>query len=211
MPRALFPVESAPAAPTQGRLIRALTLLLATVLIQSPPALAAVSGQGAAASTTMPPAEVEAPAATPPGYDPAILDTCLSLRHGVIERAGCIGLAAARCTMIVTAAPPEEFAACALAERDQWQAQLDELLDRLRDTATATDSATEGADARGRRNALDAAQTAWEDWRSAECQDAGIHAGGSGGEAVAEAECEMTLTAERANALYQRVTRSEGP
>lgn len=142
--------------------------------------------------------------------DPLLTEACLAIRHGLVERLGCIGIAAARCMTPAAGGIIADAEGCFAAETGQWQGRLDAALVQLGAAAEASDAA-EGTARAGRAAALDAAQAAWAAWRQAECAAIRRDAEGGGGEAAAAAECAMRLTGARAVELEERLRRGEGP
>ena len=185
---------------------------LAALLVLAVPAAAQPTATGAADPAAAAAAGETLASAAPAGFDPAIVEACLGIRRGPVPRAGCIGIAAARCldTLGVTA-EPEAIAGCYRAEGAVWQGHLQDTLARLAETAAGSDTAEQAGPGTGRRAALEVAQAAWADWAAAECGFARRMAAGGGAEVAAEAACAMRLAAERALMLDATETVQEGP
>lgn len=169
---------------------------------------------GTAAATPLPTADAAAAGlpADVPGFDPGIVDACLTIRTGTVGRSGCIGVAASRCLdALGPVAEGDALARCYTAETQVWSARLTEALARLSDSAATSDRAEQAGPGSGRRAALEVAQAAWANWRDAECGFARRMAAGGGAERPTDAACLMHLTAERALALTDAATAQEGP
>lgn len=143
-----------------------------------------------------------------PGYDPALLDTCLTLRSPVQDRSGCIGLAAAMCLGDAPMIAPERATGCRQGEADQWGARLEGALTLLRESAARSDAAEGAAVGSGRAAALESAHSTWLAWREAECGWRQALAGGSG---TAALDCRLRETGLRTLALERLRVEGEGP
>lgn len=150
----------------------------------------------------------EAGAQPAPVYDPAPLDTCLTLRGPVQDRSGCIGLGAAVCLGDAAVIEPGRAAACRQGEADQWAARLEAALTLLREGAAASDGAEGAAAGAGRAAALETAHSTWLAWRDAEC---GWRQALAGGDAIAALDCRLRETAQRALSLERLRAEGEGP
>lgn len=148
--------------------------------------------------------------ATTSGYDPALLDTCLTLRGPAEDRSGCIGLAAARCLGDAQVIEPQRATDCRQREADQWAARLEAALTLLREGAARSDAAEGAAPGSGRADALESAHTTWLAWREAECGWRQRLAGDSGGD-LAALDCRLRESALRALALERLRAEGEGP
>lgn len=155
-------------------------------------------------------AQQPAPAAAPatPTYDPALIETCLSLRGPAEDRSGCIGLAAARCLGDAPVIEPAPAADCRQREADQWAARLEAALTLLRESAARSDAAEAAAAGAGRAAALESAHSTWMAWREAEC---GWRQALAGGGETAGLDCLLRETALRALTLERLRAEGEGP
>lgn len=147
-------------------------------------------------------------AAPESGYDPALLDTCLTLRSPVQDRSGCIGLAAAMCLGDAPVIEPERATGCRESEAEQWGARLEAALTLVRESAARSDAAEGAVAGGGRAAALESAHSTWLAWREAEC---GWRQSLAGGSETGALDCLMRETALRALALERLRVEGEGP
>lgn len=146
-----------------------------------------------------------------PGYDPALLDACLTLRGPTQDRSGCVGLAAAVCLGDEAVVEPARATDCRQREAEQWAARLEAALTLLRESAALSDGAEGAAAGSGRAAALESAHSTWLAWREAECGWRQRLAGGAGGGDLAALDCRLRETGLRALALERMRAEGEGP
>lgn len=139
-------------------------------------------------------------AASDLAFDPRPLTTCL---EDAVEPATCIGVGAEACTEQDGGYTTLGFGFCYAAERDWWDAELNDTYRRLMSAERAVDDEMEktGAAVPRRAPALRAMQHAWITYRDTSCAYAYVQFGGGTGGGPAHAACEMTMTARQALAL----------
>ena len=153
--------------------------------------------------------QVAPPAADGPvWYDPAPLETCLTLRKPVEDRSGCIGLATALCLGEQAVIEPARATACRTSEIEQWTARLDAALALLRDSAARLDATEDAAAGTDSASALESAHSTWTAWTEAECAWRRRLEGGS---EIAASDCRLRQTAMRALDLELLLAVGEGP
>lgn len=147
-----------------------------------------------------------------PEFDPAPVLECLASEAAPDS---CAGLAAAACMEGPGGSSTVGMGFCLGAERDFWDARLNDAYGRATERAWAADAEAEADAAEGGYSvpaqlpALRDMQRAWIAYRDATCAYEATRWGGGTGAGPAAAQCALALTAGQANRLdgYLR----EGP
>ena len=139
-------------------------------------------------------------------FDPSPAEACLAAR-GADD---CIGRAATLCTEQPDASTTVGMGFCFGAERDWWDARLNETYADLMTRETARDAEMKeiGATVPETASALRDMQRAWISFRDAACVYEYAQWGGGTGGGPAHAACMMRLTADQTLALQSRLDDS---
>lgn len=134
----------------------------------------------------------------PPAFDPAPLLAC-------VEGGGddCAGLAANACMEGEGGSSTVGMGFCLGAERDWWDARLNDRYQQVMTRAKAADAELEGlgSAAAPQAPALRDMQRAWIAYRDAACTYEATRWGGGTGAGPAAAQCALSLTARQATYL----------
>lgn len=123
-----------------------------------------------------------------PALDPAIVEACVSDTPRGDLAPACIGAAAKQCQQAPGGDTTLGIAECVMGEHAAWDAALN----REYKAARAAFQDDPAADS------LLAAQRAWIAWRDAECAFQYDRYGGGSMRTIASANCQMSMTAQRA-------------
>ena len=136
-------------------------------------------------------------------FEPDRLDACLASNGGE----ACIGIAAAACSNTQDGSTTVGLGFCYGAERDWWDARLNETYQALmaRERARDAESKEFGLNVPPTAPALRDMQRAWIVFRDAACAYEYSQWGGGTGGGPAHAACTMQMTGEQTLALIERL------
>lgn len=142
-------------------------------------------------------------------YDPAVLEGCLATLASGPERAGCIGIGAARCMETEAGGSNVGIGYCYTAEWEDWDARLNAVYQRLlvEQAERDADTLAYNPNLPSAVEALRAMQRAWIPFRDAACEWEWTQWGGGTGGGPASSACMMELTARQTLFLEQRLAR----